>query len=80
MGHCGRCAGGAVAAALCDNVLRRVYERCGIEPSHYEGKEQSEWILIDYFSVVVHIFLAEKRLFYDLEGLWNDASVTHFEE
>lgn len=67
------------AEALCENVLHRVYDQCGLEPSHYEGKEQSEWILIDYFNVVVHIFLAEKRQFYDLEGLWNDASITRYE-
>ena len=63
------------ADALCENVLRRVYERLRLEPSHYEGKDQAQWILIDYFDVLVHIFLEEKRHFYDIEGLWNDAEI-----
>ena len=67
------------ADALCDHVMRRLYEQLRVEPVHCEGREQSEWILIDYFNVVVHIFLSEKRRFYDLEGLWNDASVQRFE-
>ena len=63
------------AEALCDNVQRRVYERFRMEPYHTEGREQAQWILLDYFNVLVHIFLEEKRHFYDLEGLWRDADI-----
>lgn len=42
-------------------------------PSHKEGFENCEWILLDYFDVVVHIFEAEARDFYQLEKLWADA-------
>ena len=63
------------ADALCENVLRRVYEKLHVEPTHTEGRAQAQWILIDYFNVLVHIFLEEKRQFYDIEGLWNDADI-----
>ena len=43
---------------------------------HIEGTSQSEWVLIDYVSTVVHIFLKDKRAFYQLEDLWSDAIVT----
>lgn len=68
------------AEALCDNVMRRVYEKKHIEPAHFEGRDQAQWILIDYFDLVVHIFLEEKRRFYDVEGLWNDADIRLYEE
>lgn len=66
------------AEALCENVLRRVYERLRLEPSHYEGKDQAQWILIDYFNLIVHIFLEDKRRFYDMEGLWSDADIRFY--
>jgi ribosome-associated protein len=42
-------------------------------PDHVEGFEISQWILIDYFDVIVHIFSHEAREFYGLERLWGDA-------
>jgi ribosome-associated protein len=42
-------------------------------PAHVEGYERSEWILIDYFDFIVHIFAPETRLFYGLERLWGNA-------
>jgi ribosome-associated protein len=45
------------------------YER----PNHVEGYEMGQWILIDYFDVIVHIFSQEAREFYGLERLWGDA-------
>ena len=45
----------------------------GITPSHTEGYESATWILIDFSSVVVHIFNDETRRFYNLEKLWNEA-------
>lgn len=68
------------ADALCTNVMRRVYEKLHIEPAHFEGKDQAQWILIDYFDIVVHIFMEEKRRFYDVEGLWNDADIRIYKE
>ena len=42
---------------------------------HIEGTAQSEWVLLDYVSTVVHIFLKDKRAFYQLEDLWSDGIV-----
>ena len=45
----------------------------GAKPAHVEGYDRSEWVLLDYFDFVVHIFARETRLFYGLEGLWGAA-------
>ena len=44
----------------------------GIKPRRVEGYSSSSWILIDYGSVIVHVFYEETRAFYDLERLWKD--------
>jgi len=45
----------------------------GARPAHVEGYDRSEWILLDYFDFIVHIFATETRLFYGLERLWGNA-------
>jgi ribosome-associated protein len=45
----------------------------GARPAHVEGYERSEWILLDYFDFIVHIFTPETRQFYGLERLWGNA-------
>jgi ribosome-associated protein len=45
-----------------------------VKPAHVEGYERSEWVLLDYFDFVVHIFSKEMRTFYGLERLWGSAS------
>lgn len=65
-------------AGILKNIERRVREELGVRPSHLEGK-QGTWMLIDYFSVIVHIFSEEKREFYQLDDLWSDALVTTYE-
>jgi ribosome-associated protein len=45
----------------------------GARPAHVEGYERSEWILLDYFDFIVHIFAPETRMFYGLERLWGNA-------
>lgn len=45
----------------------------GVKPSHVEGYERSEWVLLDYFDFIVHIFAREPRAFYALERLWGNA-------
>ncbi len=47
---------------------------------HIEGRNNSEWVLMDYTDVVVHIFYKEARPFYALEELWADAKATHIED
>ena len=56
-------------SALADEVEYKVKEELGVIPSHIEGK--TSWILLDYGSVIVHIFTAEAREFYNLEKLWS---------
>jgi ribosome-associated protein len=45
----------------------------GARPAHVEGYDRSEWILLDYFDFIVHIFAPETRVFYGLERLWGSA-------
>jgi ribosome-associated protein len=64
--------------AIYDNVVEEVQKNCGIKPLHREGYENSEWILIDYFDIVVHIFREDIRSFYKLEDLWADAVIEEY--
>ena len=49
--------------------LRKV----GMRTHHAEGYRESKWVVLDHFSVIVHIFDEDTRFFYDLENLWSDA-------
>lgn len=62
-------------AAIMDSVEEFVLKNTKEKPIHREGKENSEWIIIDYFDVVVHIFRREFRESYKLEELWADADI-----
>jgi ribosome-associated protein len=55
------------------SVMRHTRKELQERPWHQEGKENSEWILLDYVNVVAHIFHKDSRGFYDLEDLWADA-------
>jgi ribosome-associated protein len=44
-----------------------------IRPSHVEGYDRSEWVLMDFFSFIVHVFTPQTREFYSLERLWGDS-------
>ena len=57
--------------ALADYVEYELGQQ-GIKPRRVEGYSSSSWILIDYGSVIVHVFYEETRAFYDLERLWKD--------
>ena len=59
--------------AICDSVEQKVAEDFGLEPIRIEGKTDGRWVLIDYGEVIVHIFLAEERQFYNLEAFWGHA-------
>ncbi|MBW7871499.1 MAG: ribosome silencing factor [Flavobacteriia bacterium] len=61
------------AASIAATVERKVRENSGEKPWHTEGIENAQWILMDYTTVIVHIFQREYREFYDLESLWGDA-------
>jgi ribosome-associated protein len=68
------------AEALFDNVLMTVKQNLGIFPKQTEGIGNSQWILVDYFDMIVHIFLQESRDFYNIEALWKDAQRTEYNE
>ncbi|MFZ9754994.1 MAG: ribosome silencing factor [Bacteroidia bacterium] len=59
--------------ALADSVEEIVRKTVGDRPAHREGQQESDWVLLDYINVVVHIFSEEKRDFYAIEELWGDA-------
>jgi ribosome-associated protein len=44
----------------------------GIEPKSVEGEQESRWVLLDYYDVIIHVFNEEEREFYNLERLWQD--------
>jgi ribosome-associated protein len=58
--------------AIADGVAEALGAQ-GVKPSHIEGYGRSEWILLDYFDFVVHVFAPESRVFYGLERLWGNA-------
>lgn len=66
--------------AIADSAAFKVKKELGQLPLSTEGTNTSEWVLIDYFDVVVHVFLKEKREFYQLEELWSDAKFTRFND
>ncbi len=59
--------------AIVDEVREKVSANCGLSPLSCEGREGLSWVLVDYGSVVVHVFKPETRDFYRLEALWGDA-------
>lgn len=62
---------------IADSVIDEVKENTGIKPNHSEGLDNAQWVLIDYGSVVVHVFQTTYRDFYKLEDLWADGEVNH---
>ncbi|MGH1337594.1 MAG: ribosome silencing factor [Aureispira sp.] len=66
-------------AGILKNVERRVNDEFGLRPNYSEGTP-GNWLLLDYFSVVVHVFSAEKREFYNLDDLWSDAKITRYDD
>lgn len=65
--------------AIADSVDEQVYKELSQNPWHTEGKNNKEWLLIDYVDVVAHIFKKDKREFYSLEELWGDAKIISVE-
>ena len=67
-------------SSIVDNVRKDVSKLMEEKPWHTEGESNKEWILMDYFDVVVHVFNQEKRDFYKLENLWADAQIKYIEQ
>lgn len=62
----------AIAGSIQKNVSKNLKDK----PWHVEGEVNSEWVLMDYVNVVVHVFQKQTREFYDIESLWGDAKIT----
>ncbi|MCC6384193.1 MAG: ribosome silencing factor [Bacteroidia bacterium] len=60
--------------AIAESVEETVEKKTKEVPFHKEGFENSQWIILDYFNVVVHIFQEDKRDYYKIEKLWADAT------
>ena len=65
--------------AMVDNVEEQL-GRAGYEPKQVEGTRGSNWILMDYGDLIIHVFDEENRLFYDLERIWRDGKEVDVEE
>jgi ribosome-associated protein len=63
--------------AISDAIEKEVHKNSKENPWHREGKDNKEWVLLDYVNVVAHVFYGERRTFYALEDLWGDALITH---
>jgi ribosome-associated protein len=68
------CSGGnpRQVRAIADAVVESLGDE-DVKPAHVEGYDRSEWILLDYFDFIVHVFAPETRMFYGLERLWGSA-------
>lgn len=65
--------------SLTDELEEKLKEE-GVAPTRIEGYRSNSWILLDYSSVVVHVFTGEARDFYDLDRLWADGVKVDWEE
>jgi ribosome-associated protein len=65
--------------AIYNSIEEEVRKELQEKPWHSEGQQNSEWILLDYINVVVHVFLKERRDFYAIEDLWGDAVIHRHE-
>ena len=66
-------------SSIADSVKKNVSKEIQEKPWHIEGLNTSEWVLIDYSDIVVHVFQEETREFYRLEDLWGDAEIRTIE-
>lgn len=64
--------------AIAENIEWEVEEKCNERVYKKEGLQSSQWILLDYVSVVVHVMHTTSRQFYKLEDMWSDANAEHY--
>lgn len=67
---------GTQVSSIAESVQERVRKECGRKAYHEDGLRNSQWVVIDYGEVMVHIFLPEERQRYNLEELWGDATIS----
>ncbi|MCI0750912.1 MAG: ribosome silencing factor [Flammeovirgaceae bacterium] len=66
--------------AIAESVDVEVFKAVKENPWHIEGKNNKEWMLLDYINVVAHVFRKDRREFYALERLWGDADIIEVSE
>lgn len=66
----------AQVGAIADNVIEEVSKKLHLKPYASDGFRNAQWIIVDYGSVMVHVFQPEIREFYRIEELWSDGVMT----
>ena len=66
--------------AITESIEKKLKEEALIRAHHVEGLQNSQWVLLDYFDILVHVFQEEFRSFFRLEELWADGKVTKVAE
>jgi ribosome-associated protein len=66
--------------AIAGEIEGKLKDDYGIRPVSVDGFPASQWIVLDYMQVIVHVFHREKREFYSLEDLWGDATRLAWEQ
>jgi ribosome-associated protein len=62
--------------AITESIEKKLKEEARMRAHHVEGLQNSQWVLLDYFDILVHVFQEEFRSFYRLEELWADGKIT----
>ena len=65
--------------AIADSVEEELLEKAGEKAWKKEGLQAKSWIILDFINTVVHVLSKEKRAFYEIERMWNDAKVTYID-
>ncbi|RPI43496.1 MAG: ribosome silencing factor [Bacteroidetes bacterium] len=66
--------------AITESIEVKLKEIAGIRAHHIEGLRNSQWVLMDFFDILVHVFQKQYRSFYNLEELWADGDVVRLDE
>ena len=66
--------------SITDSIENKVKKELNEKPYHKEGLDNLTWVLIDYASIIIHIFQKEYRDFYNLEDLWADAPMQKYQD
>jgi len=66
--------------AITESIEKKLKEEALVRAHHVEGLQNSQWVLLDYFDILVHVFQEEYRSFFRLEELWADGKVTRVAE
>ena len=66
--------------AITESIEKKLKEKALIRAHHVEGLQNSQWVLLDYFDILVHVFQEEFRSFFKLEELWADGKVSRVTE